>query len=370
METRRIGDEDRDRSHGKLRELKVGERGVAPEFNGSLADLLVFETAPSLDKLSDRSIYLILDALRVPKRDAVRIPANLKIELEQAGLIESVADREYRRLANRVAMQPDVVKELGARRESAEALQSTVDALGEKLNSRWHRFWCFVWLGAEKLTQEREQLNQANLALAQARQAQESASQLNDELTGIQGRLSNFRKTSEGLLALTAAGRSFMQEFETASFKRLFAVESQFLRSVAGVWNPKTEQVEWETAYKGGIAGVWNPKTERVEWQTVYKHSVAGVWNPVTEQVEWEIAYKSGIAGVWNPKSKRVEWKTGYNSGVAGVWNPKTEKVEWKAEYRSGVAGVWNPETEKAVWIAVYNSGVAIVPRFSAAVGA
>lgn len=77
-----------------------------------------------------------------------------------------------------------------------------------------------------------------------------------------------------------------------------------------------------------------------------------------------ENSLETGVAGVYNPITEEIEWNTAWNSGIAGVFNPITEEIEWKKTWHRGVSGYYNPESEEIIWDDYFKSGIVAISTF------
>jgi hypothetical protein len=146
---------------------KTQERVDNVKFDGTIAQLNEFEVVPTLNELSAGSVNLILKAIK--EGESIQIPANTKIELEEAGLIESMTESAYNEFSQEVAKLPEVAEQLESKTETQINLQTKVDDLTIKLDSGWHRFWS----SSRKLADEERQLRNAETDLAEAGKVQQ-----------------------------------------------------------------------------------------------------------------------------------------------------------------------------------------------------
>lgn len=180
--------------------------GIEPDrIDGNLTELSGdLERVPQLSELRASTVQTILSA--IAGKDPIQLPPSTKIEMEEAGLIESKSESAYAVLQSEITALPSVTQERDAQQESVDGLQTRSDQLTKKLTSGWHRFW------SRSATLKREQgdTDVITESLTQERDVLATLEDRFSKLTPKSEQFSSFVRTSEGYVSISAAGTEWL----------------------------------------------------------------------------------------------------------------------------------------------------------------
>jgi hypothetical protein len=167
----------------------------------------------------------------IAEHTPIDIPSVVKIGLEQEGFVTAMPTKTYDEGQERLEELPGITRLYSDVKSRVDELAAQVCEMDGNLNSRWHRFWSFSWLGSDKLEQEKVQLRGLQRDLAGETEAQSEVRTQYEELSSLSEHLSQFTRTSEGYLALSQRGRAILQDLnrfapvvdEKESLKRMLS---------------------------------------------------------------------------------------------------------------------------------------------------